>query len=55
MYELNKDLTEQVKEIRLRLTDEHALEEKIKQHLVLFVMQCAEIDSLRRRVAETEQ
>lgn len=50
MYQLNEDLTQQLQQLRLRLTDEHALEEKIKQHLLLFVMLCAEIDSLRKRV-----
>jgi hypothetical protein len=55
MYQLSEDLTQQLKEVRLRLTDEHALEEKIKQQMVLFVMLCAEIDSLRKRVVQTEQ
>ena len=55
LYQLNADLNQQLKELRLRLTDEHALEERIKHYLLLFVMLSAEIDSLRRRVTQTEQ
>lgn len=49
----NNDLTQQVSELRLRLGNETALENKIKQQLVLFVMLSAEIDSLRKRVQES--
>jgi len=39
----NKDLDEQTRDIRLRLTDETALQKRISEHLGLMVLLFAEI------------
>lgn len=51
----NKDLEEQTKEVRLRLTDETALQKRINEHMALMVILFAEIESLRRRVKDKEK
>ena len=51
----NKDLEEQTRDIRLRLTDETALQRRISEHLSLMVVLFAEIETLRNRVREKEK
>lgn len=51
----NKDLEEQAEEVRLRLSDETALQKRINEHLSLMVMLFAEIETLRRRVKAKEK
>ena len=41
-------------EIKLRLSDENALVARIQEHLSLFVVLFAEIESLRKRVKDKE-
>ena len=42
-------------EIKLRFSDEAALVKRIQEHLGLFVVLFAEIESLRRRVKDKEK
>lgn len=51
----NKDLEEQASEVRLRLTDESALQKRINEHLALMVVLFAEIETLRKRVKDKEK
>ena len=51
----NRDLEEQTKDIRLRLSDETALQKRISEHLGLMVVLFAEIETLRNRVREKEK
>jgi hypothetical protein len=47
-------LDEQTRDIRLRLTDETALQKRISEHLGLMVILFAEIETLRNRVKQKE-
>jgi len=49
---INSDLEEQAKDVRLRLTDETALQKRMNEHLSLMVILFAEIETLRNRVRE---
>ena len=54
---LNKIVQSQssdLEELRLSLADESALQKRIAENMALFVVLFAEIESLRRRVKETE-
>ncbi|MBS1889655.1 MAG: hypothetical protein JST59_00050 [Actinobacteria bacterium] len=55
---LNKVLAEreeELSELRIRFSDEAALTKRINEHLALFVVLFAEIESLRKRVKDTEK
>lgn len=52
---LNKDLEQQAEELRIRLSDQAALEKRIQEHLALFVVLFAEIESLRKKVDEKDR
>lgn len=52
---LNKDLEMQVEELRIRISDQAALEKRIQEHLALFVVLFAEIESLRDKVEEKDR
>jgi hypothetical protein len=41
--------------LRLRFTDEVSLQKRISEHLALFVVLFAEIESLRKRVKDKEK
>jgi deoxyadenosine/deoxycytidine kinase len=41
--------------LRIRFTDETALHKRIQEHLALFVILFAEIESLRKRVKDKER
>lgn len=51
---INSDLEEQARDVRLRLTDETALQKRMNEHLSLMVILFAEIETLRNRVREKE-
>jgi chromosome segregation ATPase len=51
----NEDLEAQAKEVRLRLSEESALQKRVGEQLALMVVLFAEIESLRRRVGEKER
>lgn len=42
-------------ELRIRFTDETSLHKRIQEHLALFVVLFAEIESLRKRVKDKER
>jgi deoxyadenosine/deoxycytidine kinase len=46
---------EEIRELRLILTQDYALEKRIKEQLALIVILFAEIESLRRRVEDKEK
>ena len=46
---------EEISELRVRFSDEAALTKRINEHLSLFVVLFAEIESLRKRVKEKER
>ena len=46
---------EDLGEIKLRFSDEAALVKRIQEHLALFVVLFAEIESLRKRVKDKER
>lgn len=48
-------MEEQARDVRLRLSDETALQKRISEHLSLMVVLFAEIETLRLRVREKEQ
>jgi hypothetical protein len=48
-------LEEQASEVRLRLSDESALQKRINEHLALMVVLFAEIETLRNRVKDKEK
>lgn len=52
---LVQQLEEEIAEIRVRFVDQNALEKRIKEHLTLFVVLFAEIESLRKRVKDKER
>jgi hypothetical protein len=45
---------EEISELRVRFSDETALSKRINEHLSLFVVLFAEIESLRKRLKQTE-
>ena len=45
----------QVEDVRLRLSDEAAMNKRINEHLALMVVLFAEIESLRNRVKAKEK
>lgn len=45
---------EEISELRVRFSDENALTKRINEHLALFVVLFAEIESLRKRVKEKD-
>lgn len=45
----------EISELRLRYVDDNALEKRINEHLALFVVLFAEIESLRKRVKDKEK
>ena len=51
---INSDLEEQARDVRLRLTDETALQKRMNEHLSLMVILFAEIETLRNRVRDKE-
>lgn len=51
MQEKEEDLNE----LKLRFSDEAALVKRIQEHLSLFVVLFAEIESLRKRVKDKER
>lgn len=44
-----------MEEVRLRLSDEAALQKRINEHMALMVVLFAEIESLRKRVKDKEK
>ena len=52
---LNQQLTVEVSDTRLRLSDQTALEKRVEEYMGLMVILFAEIETLRRRVTETER
>lgn len=46
---------EEISELRVRFSDEAALTKRINEHLSLFVVLFAEIESLRKRVKDEEK
>ena len=50
-----EQLREEIKELRLVLSQDHAFERRVREQLSLIVILCAEIESLRRRVEEKER
>lgn len=46
---------EELSELRIRFSDEAALTKRINEHLALFVVLFAEIESLRKRVKDKEK
>ena len=55
---LNVIVTEQkeeISELRIRLSDDVALQKRINEHMALMVVLFAEIESLRKRVQDKEK
>lgn len=55
---LNRIVTEQkedLAELRMRMSDEVALQNRINEHMALMVILFAEIESLRKRVRDKEE
>ena len=55
---LNKvkgDLDQEIADMRIRYVDESALHRRLNEHLTLFVVLFAEIESLRIRVKDKEK
>ena len=50
-----KQLEQDVSELRIRLSDEISLHKRIQEHLALFVVLFAEIETLRKRVKDKER
>lgn len=48
-------MKEEIGEMRLRMTDEVALQRRINEHMALLVVLFAEIESLRKRVKDKEK
>ena len=46
---------EEISELRLRMSDEAALQKRINEHMALMVILFAEIESLRKRVKDKER
>lgn len=53
--EVIEGLKEEVGELRLKMTDEMALQRRINEHMALMVILFAEIESLRKRVKDKER
>lgn len=50
--EVIEGMKEEIGEMRLRMTDEVALQRRINEHMALLVVLFAEIESLRKRVKD---
>lgn len=53
--EVIEGFKEEVGELRLKMTDEMALQRRINEHMALMVILFAEIESLRKRVKDKER
>jgi hypothetical protein len=53
--QLIEQQTTDLEELRLALADESALQKRINEYMALMVVLFAEIESLRRRVKDTEK
>lgn len=53
--QINNDQEGQISELRLRLSDDVALQKRIQEHMGLMVVLFAEIETLRQRVKDKEQ
>lgn len=51
----NKDQEGQIYELRLKFSDEVALQKRINEHMALMVVLFAEIETLRKRVKDKEE
>ena len=51
----SKDLETHIEELNARMADQIALEKRIQEHLSLFVLLFAEIESLRSKVNEKDR
>ena len=51
----SKDLETHIEELNARMADQIALEKRIQEHLSLFVLLFAEIESLRSKVSEKDR
>ena len=52
---MTNDQEAQLEDVRLRLSDEVALQKRINEHMALMVVLFAEIESLRQRVKDKEK
>ena len=55
LQQLNEQHSADLEELRLALADQSALQKRINEYMALMVVLFAEIESLRRRVKDTER
>ena len=55
LNQAKQELEQDIAELRIRYADEAALQKRLNEQLSLFVVLFAEIESLRKRVADKER